>query len=40
MDEQKIPVIIGITGHRDIRPEDEPAIRESVRAELKKIADR
>ena len=38
MDEkQTIPVIVGVTGHRDIRRQDEPTIQEAVRSELKKL---
>lgn len=32
-----IPIIIGVTGHRDIRETDEPKIRELVYAELSKL---
>ena len=37
--EGKIPVIIGVTGHRDICPEAIPAIREKVREQLERIRD-
>ena len=36
-EEQTIPVIIGVTGHRGIRRQDELVIREAVRSELKKL---
>ncbi|MCR4606857.1 MAG: DUF4231 domain-containing protein [Oscillospiraceae bacterium] len=35
--EGKIPVIIGVTGHRDIRPEAVPVIRDKVREQLIRI---
>ena len=36
-EKQTIPVIVGVTGHRDIRRQDEPIIRDAVRSELKKL---
>ena len=36
-DEQKIPVVVGVTGHRDLRADELPAIREAVRKELRAI---
>lgn len=33
-DLQKIPVVVGVTGHRTIRKEDRPAIEAAVRKEL------
>ena len=36
-DNRTIPVIVGITGHRDIRREDEDKLRKAVREELKKL---
>ena len=35
-----LPVVVGITGHRAIRPEDDTALRESVRTELIKLKER
>ena len=35
--EGKIPVIIGVTGHRDICPEAVPVIRDKVREQLIRI---
>ena len=35
--DNRIPILIGITGHRYIRPEDENALRASVKAELERI---
>lgn len=35
--DNRIPIIIGVTGHRAIRPEDESALLASVKAELEKI---
>ena len=32
-----IPIIIGATGHRAVREQDVPAIRDAVRAELRKL---
>ena len=34
---KSIPVIVGVTGHRQIRPQDVPALSESVSAELKRL---
>ena len=36
-EKQTIPVIVGVTGHREIRRQDEPVIRETVRSELRKL---
>lgn len=35
--EVKIPLIVGVTGHRHLRGEDEPILRRTVREELKKL---
>ena len=35
--EGKIPVIVGITGHRNLRSEDKSALLKAVKAELEKI---
>lgn len=35
--EVKIPLIVGVTGHRHLRREDEPILRRAVREELKKL---
>ncbi|MBO5544844.1 MAG: hypothetical protein J5949_09470 [Oscillospiraceae bacterium] len=35
-----IPIVIGVTGHREIREQDLPAIRRAVKAELKKLQTR
>ena len=32
-----IPIVVGVTGHRAIREQDCPAIREAVRTELEKL---
>ena len=38
MDTSKtIPIVVGVTGHRAIREQDCPAIREAVRTELEKL---
>ena len=38
MDAQNIiPIVIGVTGHREIRKRDLPAIREAVRGQLQKL---
>ena len=34
---KKIPIVVGVTGHRNLVDEDKPKIRELVRANLKKI---
>ncbi len=34
---RRIPVVAGVTGHRDLREEDLPLLKEAVRAELRKI---
>ena len=33
----KIPIVIGVTGHRDLRQQDIPILRRMVRAELEKL---
>lgn len=33
----KIPIVIGVTGHRDLRQQDIPILRQMVRAELEKL---
>ena len=35
-DNRTIPVVIGVTGHRAIRKEDEAPLRSAVKAELEK----
>ena len=41
MDKEKtIPVVVGVTAHRALREEDLPALESTVRAELKKLAER
>lgn len=32
-----VPIVIGVTGHRDLREKDVPRLRELVRAELQKL---
>ncbi len=32
-----LPIIVGVTGHRNIRPEDRPALREAVKGELERL---
>jgi hypothetical protein len=27
-----IPIVVGVTGHRDLRPEDRPGLEEAVRS--------
>ena len=39
IDLKRIPIVIGITGHRDIRKEDEEKLKNAVRDELKIIKD-
>ena len=34
---QIIPVVVGVTGHRQLRPEDRKALYESVCAELRAL---
>ncbi len=34
---EKIPVVVGVTGHRDLYPEDIPALKEEVKKDLLKI---
>ena len=36
-DNRTIPVVIGVTGHRAIRKEDEAPLRSAVKAELEKL---
>ena len=36
-DNHRIPVVVGVTGHREIREQDRAAIAASVRAELEKL---
>ena len=36
-EERTIPIVIGVTGHRAIRPEDRDALYEAVRGELQKL---
>ena len=36
----KIPIVVGVTGHRLLRPEDRPALYAAVREELKKVRER
>ena len=37
---ETIPIVVGVTGHRAIRPEDESALLASVKAELTALRDR
>jgi len=37
MTENKIPVIVGVTGHRQLRQQDRPALYAAVKAELQKL---
>ena len=39
-DNRTIPVVIGVTGHRAIRKEDEAPLRSAVKAELEKLMDK
>ena len=32
-----IPIVVGVTGHRQLRPQDEAALRESVKAQLLRL---
>ena len=32
-----IPIVVGVTGHRDLREKDVPALRAGIRAELEKL---
>ena len=32
----KIPIVIGVTGHRDLRQQDIPNLRRAVHSELEK----
>ena len=36
-DNRTIPIVVGVTGHRAIRPEDRDALSAAVMAELKKL---
>ncbi len=38
-DTKKIPIIVGVTGHRAIREEDIPAIKNAVKSELRKLSE-
>ena len=38
-DERRIPIIVGVTGHRTLRPEDAPLLRARVTEELEKLRD-
>lgn len=40
MDNVRVPIIVGVTGHRDIPAEDEAAISDAVRQHLKKIKEK
>ena len=33
---RKIPIVVGVTGHRDLREEDVPVLRQSVSEQLRK----
>ena len=35
-----IPIVVGVTGHRDIRPEDRDILSEAVKTELRALRDR
>ncbi len=35
-----IPIVVGVTGHRDIRPEDHDTLSEAVKTELRALRDR
>jgi len=35
-----VPIVVGVTGHRRLRKEDYPLLKEKVRQELKKIKDK
>lgn len=35
----RIPIVVGVTGHRDLRKQDIPAIQALVRSELQKLKD-
>lgn len=37
---QFVPIVIGVSGHRDIPAEDIPALKESIKGELNKFRDR
>ena len=37
MNSVSVPIVIGVTGHRDLRERDLPQLRETVRAELRKL---
>jgi len=36
-EENCIPIVVGVTGHRDLRPEDVPALEQAVAWELQKL---
>ncbi len=36
-EDNRIPIVVGVTGHRALRPQDEEALRAAVSAELKKL---
>ncbi|MCR4884593.1 MAG: hypothetical protein K6A68_13555, partial [Clostridiales bacterium] len=40
MERNKIPLIVGVTGHLDLRTEDQEILREKVKQELEKLMDR
>ncbi len=40
MQTERIPLVVGVTGHRAIRPEDEPILSQAVETELKKLRER
>ena len=40
MDSNKIPLIIGVTGHLNLRAEDLDVLRDTVKQELAKILNR
>ena len=40
LSDKTIPIVIGVTGHRQIRPEDTDALRSAVKSELEKLTAR
>ncbi len=38
--DERIPLVVGVTAHRAVRPQDEDALRTAVTAELKKLRSR
>ena len=40
MERNKIPLIVGVTGHMDLRTEDQEILRDKVKQELEKLMDR